>query len=192
MRHTRPLGATLAVAALVLLGGCGSDHPAPQTAAAPSSIAPPAPTASASAATSPSPRLLTAAQVIEGLKAAGVRLGGVVDYTEATDPNHKIGTPNGYTSKTAFTDARVSRDNVLDASKGSVELGGSVEVFRTDRLARARGQYILGVSGAVGGEVDILSGAVLLRLSPHLKTTAVEEYRTALAKVTTQPAQMVE
>lgn len=107
-------------------------------------------------------------------------------YTAADDPNSLLGRPNGYTSKTAFIDARVSADKVEFQKEDAVERGGSIEVFADAAAAKGRMNYIQEVSkGAPGllGEYDYVSGAVLVRVSRYLTPDQAKEYETALAEI---------
>ena len=74
---------------------------------------------------------LDAAGVIEAIAGQGLPVTLTVTYTAETDPNKQLGRPNGYTSKAAFTDSRINAADVAGKKEGDVELGGSVEVFRT-------------------------------------------------------------
>jgi hypothetical protein len=54
-------------------------------------------------------------------------------YTEEDDPNEMLGRPNGYTSKIAFSDWRISKDAVEGTDADAIERGGF------DRGVPARG-----------------------------------------------------
>jgi hypothetical protein len=58
-------------------------------------------------------------------------------YTAEDDPNHLLGRPNGYSSKTTFGDSHVKADDVGYLKEDAVERGGSVEVHH-DEAAKAR------------------------------------------------------
>jgi hypothetical protein len=79
-------------------------------------------------------------------------------YTAEDDPNHLLGRPNGYSSKTAFSDSRVKADDVEYTKEDAVERGGSVEVFADEAGATARMNFIQSVAkgmSAVGGQAPI-------------------------------------
>jgi hypothetical protein len=79
---------------------------------------------------------LTAQQVTTALaKHIPAVTPGVV-YTADTDPNHLLGRPGGYVSKTAFIDSRVSQSDVEGMRSDAVERGGSVEVFPMSRARK--------------------------------------------------------
>jgi len=110
-----------------------------------------------------------------------------VIYDAQTDPNSQLGRPGQYTSKGAFTDSRIDVNKVIDKKKGSVELGGSVEVYPTADGARRRAEYIQNIlKGApmLGAEYDYLAGGVLLRLSGRLTPTQASAYVRPLAAIT--------
>lgn len=162
---------------LAVLSGCSST-PAAVTpgvggGSSPSVSARPAPVGAAT----------DASAVIAKLKAAKLPIGEVTVYTAASDPNHLLGRPGGYTSKAAFTDTRINPNDARDTTPGSVDLGGSVEVFATSGDAAAREQYIRAVEKAapiVGTEYDYVSGPVLLRVSQVLTPQQAEQYKAAL------------
>ena len=100
----------------------------------------PTPSASApapAAALEPEPvAARTAEQVVSDLAAAVGSVKPGVVYTAETDPNKLLGRPNGYTSKASFTDSRIKASDVRDTSSGSVDLGGSVEVYADEAQRR--------------------------------------------------------
>lgn len=127
----------------------------------------------------------TAAQVVAAFKAAGLPVGSVIVYTAADDPNHLLGRPNGYTSKTAWTDTRVPSSQTNGEPAGSVDYGGSVEVYPTAAGATAREQYIQSAEKSmpiVGTEYDYVVGDALVRVSSILTPTEAQAYRTAATK----------
>lgn len=123
-----------------------------------------------------------AAGIAARLKAAGLPIGTVTVYTAATDPNHLLGRPGGYTSKVAFVDTRTSATGAKDSTPGSIDLGGSVEVFADSADAKARFDYGQKVEKAMPmlTEYDYLSGPVLLRVSKVLTPDQAAAYKKAL------------
>lgn len=115
-----------------------------------------------------------------GEKIASVKL--IKAYTAEDDPNHLLGRPNGYTSKTAFGDSRVKAADVEYLGADAVERGGSVEVFADEAGAKARMDFIQSVSKNLPsvGEYDYVKGAVLVRVSRFLTPDQAKEYETAL------------
>lgn len=122
-----------------------------------------------------------AAAVVERLQAAGLPIGEVIVYTAETDPNDLLGRPNGYLSKAAFTDTRIT--DTAGVAEGDVALGGGVEVFADEADAQQRMDYIQSVldeMGMLGTEYDFVAGPVLLRLSQELTPEQAEEYEQVL------------
>lgn len=103
-------------------------------------------------------------------------------YTAEDDPNHLLGRPNGYSSKTAFGDSRVKAEDVEYSQEDAVERGGSVEVFATEEGAKARMDFIQAVAKGLPavGEYDYVKGGVLVRVSRFLTPDQAKEYQTAL------------
>jgi hypothetical protein len=50
-------------------------------------------------------------------------------YIEDNDPNRLLGRPNGYRSKIAFADSRISKTDT-GGTQNAIERGGSIEVFQ--------------------------------------------------------------
>ncbi|NUR04247.1 MAG: hypothetical protein HOY79_49425 [Streptomyces sp.] len=101
--------------------------------------------------------------------------------TAANDGNHLLGRPNQYTSKVDFTDSRIKAADVADSSKGSVDLGGSIEVFADPTDAQTRAKYIQAVTKSmpVLAEYDYVHGTVLVRVSHYLTPAQAGQYKTA-------------
>jgi hypothetical protein len=112
----------------------------------------------------------------------GLPLSGLIVYTAATDPNHLLGRPTGYTSKCAWVDSRVPASDLTARSSGSVGNGGSIEVFRSASGATARAKYIFTADKAIpllGSEYDYLRGPVLIRVSNYLTPAQAATYGAA-------------
>jgi hypothetical protein len=130
-----------------------------------------------------SPPQATAEQVIARLATRIPTARLSVVYTAQTDPNELLGTPNAYVSKAAFTDTRIDPAQADDTETGSIELGGSVEVFIDEADALARKQYLdqtLAELPIDVSEYSYLRGPVLLRLSRRLTPDQAAEYKAAL------------
>jgi hypothetical protein len=107
-------------------------------------------------------------------------------YTARNDPNHLLGRPNGYVSKTAFLDTLINQAQFTHADQGGVDPGGSVEYLPTANLAAHRARYIQALqagSPMFGTEYDYLDGGVLLRVSGHLVPSQAAKYKSELALV---------
>lgn len=125
---------------------------------------------------------LDAAGVTKALAAAGLPATLSVTFDESSDPNKLLGRPGGYTSKTAFTDARVKAPG---AKKGDLTLGGSVEVFASADEAEKRAEYIkaIAASGPMFAEYTYVRGPVVLRVSKELTPKDAAAYEAALGDI---------
>lgn len=128
----------------------------------------------------------TAEQVMRDLVARVEHAKPGVVFTAETDPNDLLGRPGGYTSKATFVDTRVAPGEVVDDRPGSVDLGGSIEVFVNADDAQARAEYVGAITRSVPAfaEYQYRSGAVLLRVSGQLTPDQAAAYETALAQIT--------
>ncbi|MDQ7802697.1 hypothetical protein Q5425_03075 [Amycolatopsis sp. A133] len=124
----------------------------------------------------------TAADVTKTLGAKIATLKPIKTYAAEDDPNHLLGRPNGYSSKTAFGDSRVKADDVEYLKEDAVERGGSVEVFTTEEAAQARMDFIQTVAKGLPavGEYDYVKGGVLVRVSRFLTPDQAKDYQAAL------------
>jgi hypothetical protein len=120
------------------------------------------------------------------LEAAGLPVRHVIVYTPSTDPNHEMGRQGGYTSKVAWQDPRAVRQDVGD-TRGSVGLGGGIEVFPTAAGAQARYHYLRGFQPPFGDGYDLLTGTAILRLSQYLTPAQARAYKTAFSAAVQQP-----
>jgi hypothetical protein len=103
-------------------------------------------------------------------------------YTAADDPNHQLGRPGGYTSKTAFSDSRVPADEAEFTEPDAVERGGSIEVFADEAGAKTRMDYIQEIVKKLPAatEYEYLNGPVLVRVSKLLTPDQAKEYDAAI------------
>jgi hypothetical protein len=169
--------AVVAVVAGLALAGCSKSSPTP-TAAPPTTVTATDSTDTTAAATdTTAAQAMTASDVVAKLKTAGLPIAETKDYTADDDPNKLLGRPNQYTSKTSFHDSTLPK-----SASFSTDGGGSVEVFDTADLAKAREDYVKSVIGtsALLAEYDYLSGPVLLRLGHELTPTQAKAYQDAL------------
>ena len=128
----------------------------------------------------PPPR--TAATIVKAIaaKVATARPGFV--YTAETDPNHLLGEPNGYTSEATFTDNRISPADTAGVRPGSIQKGGSVEVFADASSATIRRQRLGQLERNAplpAGEYTFTNGPALLRVSGRLTPAQAAEYAAA-------------
>lgn len=172
MRHSTTMTALATITALAL-AGCSSNS---GSSSGTSSSAPPK--ANAVAATP-----LTASTAFTKLATtvATVKLSGTV--TAANDPNHLLGRPGQYTSKVTFADSRIKAADVTDSTKGSVDLGGAIEIFAGPAGATARAKYIQAIAKSMPAvaEYDYVHGAVLVRVSHYLTPAQAATYKTTAA-----------
>lgn len=120
---------------------------------------------------------LTAAEVYQGLKAAGLPIGKYVEYTAETDSNKLLGRPGQYIGKVNFEDSRIDEDtNNLD---------NSIEVFANETDLNNRAAYVKAITEKVPFLVQYqyVHKNVLLRLHKALTPTQASEYEAALKKL---------
>jgi hypothetical protein len=131
-----------------------------------------------------------AASVTKQVTAAIPTVKTTVVYTDATDPNSKLGRPHQYVSKTAFADSRIPHAKAKEDDGGrpdAISYGGTTEVFATEADAKAWVKYVDTVGQAIGGLVTpdylLRQGRVVLRVSHLLTTAQVADYKAVLAKL---------
>jgi hypothetical protein len=126
-------------------------------------------------------------RITDGLRTHGLdsQMSDIHVFTTKTDPSHQLGRPHSYVARAAFTDTTLPAAATRSAG---LARGGTVEVFTMAADARAAAGH---AADELPGETDLLSGVVLLRLSPRVPSTLVETYRTALHETTGTPAQVV-
>ncbi|MFF1909990.1 hypothetical protein [Kitasatospora sp. NPDC058218] len=170
---------TLAAATLLAAtAACSSSSDKPATAAPPATTAAagtqPA-TTPAAAPTTEAPKLaaaLDASTALAKLTTAIPSIKIVKAYTAEDDPNHLLGRPSQYTSKTAFSDSRIKAVDVDGQDADAIIRGGSIEVFATEADAAARAGYLAGIIKALPLALEydyVVRGTVLIRAS-HLLT----------------------
>jgi hypothetical protein len=129
---------------------------------------------------------LTADQIADQLAINIPRLEVTLRYDKDTDPEHLLGQPSGYTSKVAFSDARIPKSDTSIFEKGDIEVGGVIEVFPTAAGVRARLKSLKD-DGTKGGtalfEYDYVKGAILVRVSHYLTPAQAAEYETAVKRL---------
>jgi hypothetical protein len=116
-----------------------------------------------------------AQQVVQAFQRRGIPIGQVQNLSAGDDPDHLLGVPGGYTSKSVFTDSRIA-----NGAAPSVQAGGAVEFFPNQRDAQRRyAQLQAAQKGSAQPEWLFHDGNVVLRLSPTLKTDQVSDYEIA-------------
>lgn len=179
---SRVAAAAFVAASLLVLSSCGNNEVPglrQQSAETPSASAPSSPPTSSASAADDS---RDAKQVLSDLADAIDSVKLVKSYTEDDDPNKLLGRPNGYTSKVAFSDSRISKKDTEYADKDAIERGGSVEVYPDAEGAQRRKDYIQTISKETGlaSEYDYLKGGILVRVTGNLPPTKAKEYERAL------------
>jgi hypothetical protein len=184
MRIRTTTGALAAVVAFAL-AGCSSGSSDSKAVDEPGVSA----TTAAGVAAKLAPKV-DAASVTKQVTAAIPSVKTTVVYTDATDPNGKLGRPHQYVSKTAFADSRISKAKAKEDANGrsdAISYGGTTEVFATEADAKAWVDYVDRIGQAVGGLVTpdylLRHGRVVLRVSHLLTTAQVAEYKAVLAKL---------
>ena len=120
---------------------------------------------------------------LEGIRVNAVRPGFI--YTAETDPNHLLGQPNGYTSEATFTDNRISAADTAGVRPGSIQRGGSVEVFADASSATIRQQRLGQLyrnAPLLASEYTFTDGPALLRISGRLTPAQAAEYAAAFRR----------
>lgn len=123
----------------------------------------------------------TAEQILLQLQERGLPIGEYLVYTDETDPNKLLGRPGGYTSKVNFIDTRYT----YQAVEFLVEEGGTIEVFPSETLAKARVDYIesLVLASPLFAEYYYQEGSVVLRLSKQLLPSEAAAFAEEFASV---------
>jgi hypothetical protein len=123
----------------------------------------------------------TAAQVVEAMKSYNVGIAASYVLSADTDPDHLLGTPGYYTSKTTFGDISIWRGvqgpGLTEDSGGSVEIFSSAETAQVqfNEQARRFAQYPLAYN-------PMAVGNALLLLSRELSDKQVKTYQDAFQR----------
>ena len=165
----------LAVAGLVAVAaaGCGGSDSAGSSKkdAAVATTTTTAPTTTTTAA----PKTKTAAQVVDGLRAAGLPIGAVEVYDSSNDPNTLLGRPGQYTGKSSFADTRVGTE------VNGVDGGGDVETFDDEATLTKRFDYLKAFADKppLGGWYQYKAGNAILRVPFALTPEQAKQYDAA-------------
>lgn len=122
---------------------------------------------------------LTAAEVVSGLRNAGLPIAAEEVFDESTDPNSQLGRPGQYTSKASFADSR------LGGKVDGVEGGGDVEAFDDQDALTRRDEYlrIFAEEPPIGGWYQYTVGNVILRITFDLTPDQAGQYEEALRRL---------
>jgi hypothetical protein len=126
-------------------------------------------------------KIFNAKEIADSFLEAGLPIDEVISYNSATDPNHLLGRPGYYTSKTDFRDLRHYDDNINDWEGDN----HTIEVFSTTAAALARKQYVDRVTKGIPflAQYQILRGRILIRIDRVMLPDEVQEYSEALDKM---------
>ncbi len=130
------------------------------------------PAASPAAGKGRQPVPANAQQVVQAFQRRGIPIGQVQNLSASDDPDHLLGAPGGYTSKSVFADSRVA-----NGAAPSVQAGGAVEFFANERDAQRRfAQLRAAQKDSAQPEWLFHDGNVVLRLSAALRADQASEY----------------
>ncbi len=124
---------------------------------------------------------MTANDVADAFKTAGLPVVNVVTVTEKSDDNHLLGRPGQYTSKIFFYDNRHQKSKIEGDEQGE----NTIEVFPTAIGAQRRREYVERVSSGIPSltQYQYTKGPVLVRLDHVLLPLEAKQYEAALAKM---------
>jgi hypothetical protein len=146
--------------------------------AGPSSPAAAAVPPKAAGAPVPSP---SAAVLAARLKATGLHITQLIVYNVATDPNHLLDGPGGYTSIVAWADPAAIKAGAGSPGSGP-EFGGGIEVFPDAADAQARYEELQDLK-PFGDGYDYLAGTAILRLSKFLTPAQASRYEAVFRSI---------
>lgn len=180
----RTTTAALCTAAVLAVAGCSSSGSSDKATPAEPGVTAPATGGKAAAAT------LDAAALVKRLAAAVPTVSRTIEYTDSTDPNHRLGRPHQYTSKIQFADSRVDRAKAKEQADGDttdIAYGGTAEVFATAADAKAWVAGIDKVGQAMGTLLTpdylLQQGRYVIRASSVLTASQVADYKAVLAEL---------
>lgn len=121
----------------------------------------------------------TASGTAAHIKATVPQVTKTITLTAATDGNHLLGRPNGYTAAVVLVDSRAHCQDGPGVACGAV-----VEQWPDTDAATAREHYIqamLKAAPMLGTEYDTVHGNLLLRVTGALTPAQAQAYAAALA-----------
>lgn len=130
-----------------------------------------------------------AEEVAHAMRRAGAPIKVTRHFTAEGDPDGLLGKPGGYTAKAAFMDLELDSPKRRGHSVFDLIWGGWVEVFPSGLAARERAVRLQ--SARPGGEYDIVSGRVLVRVSPLVAEESVRAYERYVHKATGDPVRRI-
>lgn len=170
----------LALAGLVAVAaaGCGGSDSA-SSSERDAAVATTTTTAAPTTTTTAAPKNKTAAQVVDGLRAAGLPIGAVEVYDSSNDPNELLGRPGQYTGKASFADTRIGTE------VNGVDGGGDVETFGDEASLTKRFEYLSLVADKppLGGWYQYKAGNAILRVPFALTPEQAQQYDAAFQEL---------
>jgi hypothetical protein len=126
-------------------------------------------------------KILNSSDVANGFLEAELPIDEVVTHTAKTDPNHLLGRPGYYSSKTDFRDKRYYSDEISEWEGDN----HTIEVFPSAAAALSRKKYVERVTKDVPflTQYLILRGRILVRFDRVMTPDEVQEYSDALDKM---------
>lgn len=123
---------------------------------------------------------LSAEEIANELKEAGLPIDNIIVYTEDDDPNELLGRPNQYISKVNFADTTVEQGN----DEGN-PVGGSVETFNNADDLNARKEYCEQISKKISAfsQYYYVNGNYLLRIDHDVTPSNAKKYESAFAEL---------
>lgn len=106
----------------------------------------------------------------------------VLDLTAASDPNHLLGRPTGYSAAAIVFDSRAAAD--CDDADPGVDCGATVEQWPDGASAKHRMNYIqtmLKDAPMLGTEYDYVRGDLLVRVTGTLAPVAAKAIAAAVS-----------
>lgn len=164
----------IVIVLLLTLSGCASAAATSTASIQTTTTVKPTTQAATTQATTTAKSALTADQVLQKLKSAGMPVSNIVVFTEATDPNKQLGRPNQYTSKANFSDPAHK-----DTDKASPD--NTVEVFAVASEAKARAEYVKSATASMPALAQYIyqEGVYVLRINHEILPSDAKKYETA-------------
>jgi len=124
-------------------------------------------------------KTLTAQEIANDLKNAGLPIGNMIVYTAKTDDNQLLGRPNQYISRVRFA------DNTVDQSDSNDPVGGSIETFNNASDLKVRKEYCEAISKSMPmfAQYYYVNGNYLLRIDNAVTPENAQKYKEAFAKI---------
>lgn len=125
------------------------------------------------------PKVLSAENIANTLKTAGLPIDNIIVSTAETDTNKLLGRPNQYISKVNFADTTVTQTDT------SNPVGGSIETFSNAADLNARKKYCESISKSLSmlAQYYYVNGNYLLRIDDAVTPANAKKYQEAFEKI---------